>query len=120
MGLWKKAQAHARHHRGKKNLPFGRFPLRFCSLGDHLGGDAAARDRIPGAAPPGRFKVKMLPELQKGKSGNASISLSPYFVVSVSAFFPKLCFGQTCFYGSEKNSSVKKVVFLAHFKSVLK
>lgn len=43
MGLWKKGQAHARHQ-GGKNLPFGRFPLGFCSLGDHLGGDATVRD----------------------------------------------------------------------------
>lgn len=27
-----------------KNIPFGRFPLGFCSLGDHFGGDAAVRD----------------------------------------------------------------------------
>lgn len=28
----------------EENLPFGRFLLGFCSRGDHLGGDAAARD----------------------------------------------------------------------------
>lgn len=46
MGLRK--TAHARHHRGKK-FPFGTFPLGFCYLGDHLGGDAAARDKGAGS-----------------------------------------------------------------------
>lgn len=66
---------------------------------------------VPRAVPPWcRFKVNMSPELQKRKFGNADISLSPCFVVSVSALFPKLCFGQTCFYGSEKNNSEKGCV----------
>lgn len=106
--------------RGKK-FPFGAFPLGFFPLGTILVVMLLQEIRVPGVAPPWcRFKVNMLPELQKGKSGNANISLSPSFVVSLSVPFPKLCFSQTCFYGSEKSNSVKKAVFLTHFKSVLK
>lgn len=107
--------------REEKNLPFGRFPLGFCSLGDHLGGDAAVRHvGAWSCSSLVQIKVNMLPELQKGKFGNAYISLSPHFVVFVSSLFPKLCSGQICLYGSEKSNSVKKVVFLTPFRSVLK
>lgn len=53
--------------REEKNLPFGRFPLGFCSLGDHLGGDAAVRRGCLALLLPGADQSEHVTRASEGK-----------------------------------------------------